>query len=272
MTIDLINNKINDNDLIIDHFPDGQVNIHLGDIDRKDTYVNIITRLRNGDDVILLLMVADIVKRNGLIISKLKITYLYAARMDRIMTFDQPYTLKIIADLINLVGAQIVSIITPHNEYKTANLIKNCISSNPLADLNSIKDGELIVYPDKGAKIRFSKGHFPVCCSKVRNPEDNTLSGFKIESGFISDSTKLIRVYDDLCDGGGTFISIKKMLDKECEKIGIKPEFELVVTHLIQASAVCKLMAIGYDRIITTNSYADWQENANDRFIVKNVL
>lgn len=68
MIIDLINNKIDGNDLIIDYFPDGQVNIHLGEINRKDDVVIINTRLRNGDDIMLLLMVADVIKRNGLTI------------------------------------------------------------------------------------------------------------------------------------------------------------------------------------------------------------
>lgn len=186
------------------------------------------------------------------------------------MTFDQPFTLKIVADLINSIEAKVVIVATPHNRTKTLNLINNSESINPLEDLNDVSEGEIIVYPDKGAKTRFSNGCPCVCCSKIRNLEDNTLSGFKIESGTIPQNTKIIKVYDDLCDGGGTFIGIKKMLDQECEKIGIKPEFELIVTHLIQSSAVCKLMAAGYDRIITTNSYADWK--ANERLIVKNVL
>lgn len=275
--LDLINNTLDGKEIKVDNFPDGQINIHLENLNRKDGIVTITTRLINGNDIMKLLMVADVLKRNDFIIERLNITYLYAARMDRIMTFDQPYTLSIVADLINSVGANSVFIETPHNEVKTCRLIENCVIWETLRDFNCpyCNDTITFVYPDYGAEVRFKSDIYEdgcgfVCCSKVRDPKTNLLSGFKIKEGQFKKHTKVVRVIDDLCDGGGTFCGLLPVLKDACNNIGLNPTFELVVPHLIQESAIDKLINIGYDKIITTNSYKDWNKLNNPRLEVHN--
>jgi ribose-phosphate pyrophosphokinase len=258
ITIDLRYNTLDGVSFVEDHFPDGQINIHLENLNRRDTFVTIITKLGNGDDVMKLLMASDIVKRQGFVIDRIIISYLYAARTDRLFDLSQPYSLSIIADIINSIGANEVFVVEPHNIEKTEALIKNC---NHLSYLNSyIFDNEkstCIVFPDAGASKRYGTPMYNsfIRCGKHRDPKTNELSGFELLND-IPDGINTFKVIDDLCDGGGTFCGIAKLIfDKAKENKLADFNLELYVHHLIQPNALFKLKEAGYTQVITTDSY-----------------
>lgn len=63
-----------------------------------------------------------------------------------------------------------------------------------------------------------------------------------------------ILVFDDLCDGGGTFFAIHKAL----QDMGVT-DVHLRVTHAIQKEPLVKLSKL-YKTITITNSYKDWDK------------
>lgn len=74
-----------------------------------------------------------------------------------------------------------------------------------------------------------------------------------------------ILVFDDLCDGGGTFFAIYKAL----QDMGVT-DVHLRVTHAIQKEPLVKLSEL-YKTITITNSYKDWdkEELPNNIKVIK---
>lgn len=74
-----------------------------------------------------------------------------------------------------------------------------------------------------------------------------------------------ILVFDDLCDGGGTFFAIHKAL----QDIGVT-DVHLRVRHAIQKEPLVKLSKL-YKTITITNSYKDWdkEELPNNIKVIK---
>lgn len=304
-TLNLIDKSKSEIEYTIDHFPDGQINIHLSNINRKNGNINIICRIVNSDDIMILLMVSDILKRQEIKIRNIYITYLLAARMDRVIDFDQPYTLKIVANVINSMNPVNVFIQSPHSS-KAMDLINNSYGSFDIFDhFNSVDYLSLIkgkqieyVYPDAGAFERYYKNYkhkgFPffgydnvslpyvsdsyIKCTKKRNLKTNELSDFEISTESVLDlSVNTLVVKDDLCDGGGTFMGIGKLLRSRYNNFFSMKHNKLVlcVTHMIQGNnAIPKLLDI-YDEIWFTNSYKEWNiddfSNFKDRIKIINV-
>lgn len=232
-------------------YPDGQPNIKLKtEIDRKDG-VNIACRIRNPSELFDLLMVADIINRQSYV-NELAILYLMAGRTDRVLSFDQPFTLKIVADMINTVKAKTVVIVEPHSE-RTIDLISNSEGRYPNVSNMKMKHGYSIATPDEGAAGRYGCKPY-IECSKERNPETGKLSNFKVDkTGYFTAGSPIL-LCDDLCDGGGTFLGIHEKLKE------LNPgEIELMVTHAIQEEGIRKVAKI-YDKVRITNSYKDWDD------------
>lgn len=72
-------------------------------------------------------------------------------------------------------------------------------------------------------------------------------------------------VFDDLCDGGGTFFAIHKAL----QDIGVT-DVHLRVRHAIQKEPLVKLSKL-YKTITITNFYKDWdkEELPNNIKVIK---
>lgn len=232
-------------------YPDGQPNIRLKtEIDRKEG-VDIACRVRNPNELFDLLMVADIVNRQSYV-DKLVILYLMGGRTDRVLSFDQPFTLRIVADMVNTIKARKVEIIEPHSK-RTVDLINNSIATSGTVLCSKIKDREfLIATPDKGAAERYKSD---IVCSKVRDTATGKLSGFKVDDVRCSLNGETIVLMDDLIDGGGTFVGIHEKLKD------LNPsEIYLVVTHAIQEKGL-RRVSKAFDKVLITNSFKDWQDD-----------
>lgn len=111
--LNLTNIKDSDIKYTISRFPDGEVQITLDNINRKDV-TKIVCRVTNAEELFLLGQVADILNRQG-VRFKLTILYLMSIRMDRVMDFNRPFSLKIVTDFINGLGAISVELLEPHS-------------------------------------------------------------------------------------------------------------------------------------------------------------
>lgn len=263
-SLNLINKENSDIKYHIDHYPDGQIQLVLEDLDDNKFHLVILTRICNSDDLFILMQLSDIVNRRGLSCT-LYITYLLAARTDRLFSWNTSFTLKIVMDVLKSFNSEIM-ILDPHSE------AANRLSDNRVYEINFINmlinctnvfddsDNIVIVAPDEGAKDRLehivasSIFRNPIIyCSKTRD-ESGKVTEVKVKSESpiqVNKKTRLI-VIDDLCDGGGTFMAIAP----ELKRYEVK-EIDLLITHSIQLDGLKKVSSV-YDKVITSNSYKDW--------------
>lgn len=263
-SLNLINKENSDIKYHIDHYPDGQIQLVLEDLDDNKFHLVILTRICNSDDLFILMQLSDIVNRRGLSCT-LYVTYLLAARTDRLFSWNTSFTLKIVMDVLRSFNSEIM-IFDPHSD------VVNRLSGNKVYEINFVNmlinytdifddsDNIVIVAPDEGAKDRLehivasSIFRNPIIyCSKTRD-ESGKVTEVKVKSESpiqVNKKTRLI-VIDDLCDGGGTFMAIAPELKKYEAK-----EVDLVITHSIQLEGLKKVSSV-YDKVITSNSYKDW--------------
>jgi len=244
-------------------FPDGQPHVKLdmkraGGIDRSEP-VRILTRLNNANDLLLALFVKNTLDYVEFGPVELHVSYLLAARMDRVMLDGEPFSLKVVATMINQGGFKKVRIFDPHSEVSTALIDRSYAVSNhafvadALSDYATRHSGEapVLVSPDAGAlkKIYKLAQHLGiekvVECMKERDVRTGALTHFKAMTDDLHGQTCFI--VDDICDGGGTFAGTAKMLkEKGAGKVN------LIVSHGIFSKGVT-IEAI--DEIYTTDSF-----------------
>lgn len=235
------------------NFPDGEKHIVLdNELDHKKP-VLVITRIANADDLFILMQIGDILNRHA-VTFLLNIPYLMGMRMDRVISFSESFSLKVVADIINAMKPIRVTLIEPHSE-KAIQLINNCDCK--YAHVQGVAEADYYCFPDAGAINRYRR-QFDVdtkrviLCNKERDPETGKLSGFKILNSEIYKGGTIC-VVDDLCDGGGTFAGIAQ----ELRKIAPDAHLKVFVTHMVNPKGIITL-AEHYDEVSFTDSYKDW--------------
>lgn len=234
-------------------FPDGEKHLKLEHIDRKEPVV-ISCRITSSDDLFILMQLSDILNRQEVHVQTLNINYLMSMRCDRLFSLDESFTLKIVANVINLFNAEEVHIVEPHSSC-TGRLINECYEYYPMYNMvDQMLEDYVICYPDKGAQQRYNYNCSRyICCEKQRDVETGKLLKFSISESKVDPYPDKIVVVDDLCDGGGTFLGIAELL-----KSSFNPEsLVLVITHAVQLEGL-KRVAEVYDQVYVTNSYCDW--------------
>lgn len=178
----------------------------------------------------------------------------------RAISWGEPFSLAVVAQLINGAGFSRVRILDAHSEAATR-LIRNSVNVLPFKVVRQVIDTiayPSLVCPDKGAvpRVRLisqTVGGFDqvIHCQKIRVQATGELKGFEVLDKSLC-SGKHVLIVDDICDGGGTFVG----LAKELRKAGAKKVF-LYVTHGIFSKG---LPLEGIDHIYTTDSYpnAPW--------------
>ncbi len=231
-------------------FPDGQRHITLeADVAWSD--VVITASLCSANDLFDLLLVNDVLSRNHNKVN-LRVDYLIGGRMDRQINDRQPFTLSVVAGIINTAGFDSITILDPHSEVSTKLLYAVAGYPNIGGVLEDYSpEDTVIVQPDKGAEKRVRKmvgglGFRIIECTKERDSTSGRL--FKPE--IITPAAvkgKRCLIVDDICDGGATFVALARKL-REAGAI----EVSLFVTHGIFSKG--KDLE-GIDNIYTTGSF-----------------
>jgi len=244
-------------------FPDGQPHIKI-DMEtvadeHKEKTITVYTRITNPTDLMLLLLAKNTLDYLGFARVELYISYLMAARMDRVMLDGEPFSLKVIAAIINSTGFQKIKIFDPHSDVSTALIDKSYAISNHRFVKDALEDHFshypaekfCIVSPDAGALKKIHKLaaalHIEnvVECMKERDLKTGALTNFKTTVQDLSGLTCCI--IDDICDGGGTFAGTAQMLkEKGAAKV------VLVVSHGIFSKGVG---IPGVDALYCSSSY-----------------
>jgi ribose-phosphate pyrophosphokinase len=202
-------------------FPGGEVNVRIpkGLVNRSSRIYRIVAEIDDSDGVVGLLLLVDALKRHVLnrdYCVALRLDYVPYARQDRVCNQGEPLSIKVFADLLNSCGFSDVCIMDPHSNVTPA-LIDNCsicdqwniIKESSL--IGDIKSGKLVpVAPDKGATAKVEMLGFDyIQGNKVRDLATGKLSGFSFQGDVVG---KNLIIIDDICDGGGTFIGLTKVL------------------------------------------------------------
>lgn len=256
-TVNLIKPEKSSISYSISRFPDGEVQITLGEFSHKDS-VDVICRITNPEELFILMQVCDILHRHG-VEFEISIYYLMTMRMDRVMDFNRPFSLSIVCNVLDNLGARFIGIFSPHSNAYT-NLLKKThsgeIGSNA-TDTPDIAKYQLVI-PDEGAEERYSfysdfYSSDLVICSKVRDLKTGKITSIKINNPE-SILGKPLLILDDLCDGGGTFVGIAEAIRK------IRPDVNLniYVEHMVNPRGIENLSK-NFDRVWFTNSYKDWR-------------
>ena len=240
----------------ISRFSDGEVQISLEDFSHKEQ-IQVKCRITNAEDLFILMQVLDILDRHE-VLYKLHIYYLMGMRMDRVMDFNRPFTLKIVLNSLKNCNADTIEILEPHSDvyydFRFGGKFTELYIEN--SPSNNVWNGFQIVLPDEGAKERyeFSYDKTVLTCSKVRDLATGKILEIKVDNPEVI-SDKPLLILDDLCDGGGTFCGIAKAFNA----LNIpKERLNIAVTHMVNPKGI-KNLSENFNHVWFTNSYEDWE-------------
>jgi ribose-phosphate pyrophosphokinase len=199
--------------------------VHVRVLEHEGIQALVTAILHNSQDIMEMLLLCDALKALGKEIW-LTIPYLPYARQDRRCKIGEAFSLKLMADLINSIEANTVSLYDVHSIVAQA-LIYNC-SNHTAHDLigdSDIYKDKLLVCPDAGAEKRVLEFQKPyIMATKVRDPLTGDIIDTRVQTTDLAGKDCI--VIDDICDGGRTFIALAKALqEKNCG------ELSLYVTH-----------------------------------------
>jgi ribose-phosphate pyrophosphokinase len=226
--------------------------------------ITITHRLNSFNDLGMLCVTVDALRRMDVKNINLFIPYFPAARQDRVMIKGEPLSVKVYADIINGMQFNKVYVFDAHSEV-TAALVNHCdvIPNHTFiaAVIKAIGNDVKLISPDGGALKKIYKvseflgGVEVVECSKSRDVKTGRLSGFKVYNDDLQGADCLI--VDDICDGGGTFVGLAEELkNKNAGKL------YLAVSHGIFNKGFAVLDC--FEKIFTTNSFKDFESESVD--------
>ncbi|MBZ4043542.1 ribose-phosphate diphosphokinase [Flavobacterium hibisci] len=240
-------------------FSGGEPHIKIDPNFDTNEKVTITHRLNSFNDLGLLCITVDALRRMDVKIIDLFIPYFPAARQDRVMIPGEPLSVKVYADIINGLQLNKVFVFDAHSEVTPALLNNSTVIPNYTfikQVLKVIGENVKLISPDGGALKKIYKvseflgGIEVVECSKSRDVKTGKLSGFKVYEDDLQGIDCLI--VDDICDGGGTFIGLAEELKKK--NAG---KLYLAVSHGIFNKGFEVLNC--FDGIFTTNSVKDFE-------------
>lgn len=242
-------------------FPDGQPHVELQARPDFDL-VTVETSIRNPLELLDVLLVRDALAGIGKA-ANLDIRYLMGARMDRRIDPFHCATLSVICKTIQAAGFSRIRILDPHSNAALAYLQAYPVYPHKALKvvLDQLAPNTWILAPDAGSteRVKAMLKPFPhklgiLQGSKVRNPQDGTLSGFALAVRPDLKGANVL-ILDDICDGGRTFTGMAEVL----HSLGVA-NVDLFVTHGIFSKG---LPLTGIRKVWTTDSYCSYRSLTN---------
>jgi ribose-phosphate pyrophosphokinase len=254
-------------------FPDSQPHVVLPSTIYTADKVYITCSIINTEVLFKLLLVNNVLEREGVLEKYLYIPYLMGARYDRVMQDGDSFDLKVVADTINSCNFRKVFILDPHSSVSTSLINRSkAVEAIPVLVFEALKklnikdasDQCVFICPDAGAQKKLTEyrktlnnlhtGSIDVpivYCNKQRDIKTGDITLTVPNPEMCKDKHCII--IDDLCDGGGTFIEIAKQITSRPKSLS------LVVTHGIFSKGFSVLKQY-FNNIFTTDSYCKTYE------------
>jgi ribose-phosphate pyrophosphokinase len=235
-------------------FPGGEIGVSIPTehLTTKVRQIILTATLRNSDEIMELMLAVDAMKRCHILSEiVLVIPYLAYARQDRVCNPGESLSIKVLANMINSLELDKVTLYDPHSDVSPA-LFNNVTVVDQCEILRGYNFAQFdaIIAPDAGAQKKayaVAKRYGVkkvITANKTRDPMTGKILNTEL-NGSVDGLSVL--VVDDICDGGATFIH----LANELVHARIK---KLYVTHGIFSKGVDAVTPF-YDMILTTNSY-----------------
>jgi ribose-phosphate pyrophosphokinase len=260
------------------NFPGGECHLKIiTDCITDDTH--IYAYLDGSDEIMRLLLSVDAIRRvNPLTRITLTIPYFPYARQDRVCNRGEPLSVKVMAELINSLGCDLVEIFDPHSDVTPA-LIKNCVITCLTRIIvrseliNMLREKKIsLLSPDAGAEKKVSqlakylsgydRSTDVVLASKVRDTRTGQITSTTVHGDF---DGKDIMIVDDICDGGRTFVELAKVLVS-----GGAGRLYLYVTHGIFSKGLDELK-LYFSNIYCCHTMLDLSKQDPDLLTILNI-
>ena len=169
-------------------FAGGEPHIKLGAVPAGAS-VLVTQRVRSWQDLGMLAVAVDALRRAGAGELGLFLPYLPGARQDRVMVPGEPLTVRVYCDFINSLSLNHVTIFDPHSSVAPALLDRvRVVDSAAFAKtvLADLPNDTLLVAPDAGAQkkvydVAQALGGISVLeCGKHRDVRTGALTGFAV--------------------------------------------------------------------------------------------
>ena len=228
-------------------FSGGEIQVKVDPF--EDDTLFLCAYIFSSDSFMELLLTVDALRiENPKVRLTLALPYLPYARQDRACQKGESFSLKVIIDLINALGFEKVIVVDPHSDvanHLLSNIevisVKDILTANvPLsyAKYMVYPKYELLplmhnlVAPDTGAVEKVQSLSTDIIYTASKKRDKNTGKIIETTLGFLVHHIEYF-IVDDICDGGGTFIALAKLL-----KEGGATKVSLYVTHGIFSRGV----------------------------------
>ncbi len=189
-------------------FPDGTQRLK---IDPDLSKVSIGWYYENDSELFTVLAIAQSYRELGVLVS-LFLPYIPNARMDRVKSKAEVFTLKVFARLINQAGFTKVTVLDAHSNVAPALLdrVRSVDVAGVIrqAALQYLPEDLILYFPDEGSKKRYAD-LFPeyrfVTGMKVRDWSTGQIKGLQVLCDGVELEGKTILMIDDIIAYGGSF-------------------------------------------------------------------
>lgn len=253
-------------DFKIFKFPGGECHIKFDANFKPTESVRLNMRLNSADDIMLLHLAVDALRRMEVKHIELFIPYLPYARQDRVMVPGEPLSIKVMTVLLNALHLNKIIIYDVHSEVSIALLDNVTNITNTQMVKTFLKNLELknylLISPDLGAYKKITKlaqvigyQNEIVTGLKVRNLATGEIIKTDIDKTGLGGKPCLI--IDDICDGGRTFIELAEVL-----KNRNAGDLYLIVSHgIFSHDALTRLKTAGFKNVCGSNSISNRVED-----------
>lgn len=243
---------LNGNPINITMFPDktSQVWKLPSEILLETNYARVQWNFENEGEFMHLAQLKMLLDRYGFK-TDLIVPYFPYARQDKEINNNATFASNTFVDLLKHLNFNKIETTDIHSENQLLN-INNLINKVPKEQINNahrITASTILCYPDFGALSRYcavgSKTAY-IYANKTRNQLTGDIEALHLVKFDYNIENSTILIVDDICDGGGTFIKLAKLLYDNKVK-----EVNLYVSHGIFSKGIEVLKEAGIKRIFT---------------------
>tara|TARA_R110000744_G_scaffold113959_5_gene213208 strand:+ start:421 stop:1293 length:873 start_codon:yes stop_codon:yes gene_type:complete len=247
------------------YFSGGEVHITLNDLHLLTGVKEVVIVCGGGHrhDPMEILQASDILRRNGIKWISLYMPYFYYSRQDRATTPSSSNALKLQCQILAIADFDTIWTHDLHSpvalQYFSASL-EDIKPYDFLLNVWCRGDYEFIIAPDAGAakkivnitsKVGIHSSRV-LTASKYRDPATGSLGSPQMSCDDIYKlSHSKCLVFDDICDGGYTFIQLAKYINNTKEA---NCRLDLAVTHGIFSKGT-QILLSEYGKIFTSDSF-----------------
>jgi ribose-phosphate pyrophosphokinase len=239
-------------------FPGGEVHVTIEE-GHFDQIVTVRAQITNSAELMKLVMVSELMDEQDVLDKTLLLHYIPYARQDRRCAPGDAFSLKPFTKILNSLEFDLVEVTDPHSNVAPALIDKVHIQSmtdivKSSFELTNLVKTTRAVSPDAGAEKKVEelcrthdRPNTKIKADKIRDPLTGHITDTVINVEELTGAR--VTIWDDICDGGRTFIELAKVL-----KAAGAVEINLFVTHGIFSKGYEALINGDIDHIYTTDS------------------